>query len=428
MREDHLTKAEIRHFVEREHDEIEMKLFLHHLAVCGACYRRGGYILDLYLAGALPEPFSSIDLDLAYSRSEAPRLYAKLSRHSFGKQKALLTDIRTFRSWGLAELLCAESLSFASRAPEKALELAELGVLLSLLLGPCEPAEEAWHNQLRAYAQAHLGNARRVIGELRSAEAAFETAGRLWKNAAGMGDVLDYEAKILALQASLRRTQGRFAESLDLLELALSANRDRILRGHILENRAFTLGEQGNLSEAVGAFRAAIADADQEADPRHFYILHHNLLDTLSKAGRYEEAARLLPAVAALARRTGDELDSLRFQWIEARVLSGAGNRSGALVRFGKIRLSFLERGLVFDSALVGLELAALHLAEGEYGPVIAIAEELLNVFASEETPREMLAAFTVLCSAARSHIATIDLVEAARHALERARTFSVKR
>src|SRR4029077_12364425 len=100
---------DVRHFVEREHDEVEMKLFLHHLAVCPACNASGGYILDLCLSGALPEKFSSIDL--ALSRARATQLYAKLSCHSFDRQRGLLKDLPTSRSWGIAESLCAEILA-----------------------------------------------------------------------------------------------------------------------------------------------------------------------------------------------------------------------------------------------------------------------------------------------------------------------------
>jgi len=428
MRQEHLTKQEIRHFVEHEHDEIELKLLLHHLAVCPGCYAAGGYILDLYVAGSLPAKFSSIDLDLARSRAEAPRLYARLSGLSFAKQQGLLKDIRKFRSWGLAELLCAESLAAAARDPGKALELAELAVLLSSLLAPWEPVEEEWLFLLRAYAYAHLGNARRVAGELRSAEAAFITADEWWEAGVSMGDVLDYEAKILALRASLRRTQGRFAESVEFLERALGANGAEALRPEILASRAFTLGEAGDLEGALRAFRDAIAATDRTGARRLFYVLHHNLLDTLSKVGRYEEAHALLPEIAALAGETGDDLDLLRFRWIEARIVADVGNRAAAVAQLGEVREAFLGRGLVFDSALVGLELAALHLTHDEHDPVLAIAEDLLPVFAMEGVPREALAALTVFCRAAQAKVATADLAVATREALENANNSSIKR
>jgi tetratricopeptide (TPR) repeat protein len=320
---------------------------------------------------------------------------------------------------GLAELLCAESLAAAAEAPGKAVELAELAVLLSSLLGPWEPAEEIWLFELRAYSFAHLGNARRVIGELRSAEEAFRASDRLWAAAESMGDILDYEAKILALKASLRRTQGRFSEGLDLLDQALGASGGEKLRGEILASRAFTLGEGGDLVGAATAFRNAIEATDRKTAPRLFYLLHHNLLDSLSKAGKYDEAVRLLPKVGSLSRETGDEFDAMRFRWVEARVLAGGGERSSGLALLVEVRQAFLDNGLLYDSMLVGLELAALHLAANEHEPVLAIAEDLLAVFTSEGTPREALATLSLFGAAAKAKVATVELAEAAKLALE---------
>jgi hypothetical protein len=90
MRDRHLTAAEIRHLVEQEMDEVETRLLLHHLATCPGCYAVAGYILDLDENGELPPVFSSIDLDLARSRHEAPRLFGALCRFPFDEQRRLV--------------------------------------------------------------------------------------------------------------------------------------------------------------------------------------------------------------------------------------------------------------------------------------------------------------------------------------------------
>jgi tetratricopeptide (TPR) repeat protein len=419
MNDSHLTGSEIRQLIETDNTATQTKLLLHHLAVCPDCYAEGGYILDLHLAGALPERFSSVDIDLAKSRADAPGLYAKLSRFGFKRQQGLLRDTRRFRSWGLAELLCAESLTAAARDPEKAVQLAELAVLLASKLGEWEPAEEAWLCLLRSYAWAHLGNARRVLGELRSAEEAFARSSQWWEAAESMGDVLDYEAMILALKASLRRTQGRFAEALSFLDEALALPSASAIRSAILASRAFTLGEAGDLKTAAGAFREAIAATDRTGAPRLYYILHHNLLDALSKAGRIEEAASLLPEVAALARETGEEIDLLRFEWLEARIAAKAGDSGGAMERLDRVRTLLLHRGLAFDAALATLELMHLYLLEGVLDAVEALAGDLLAIFEAQGVPREALATLTVFCRAAKAKLATAELAEATLEAME---------
>jgi tetratricopeptide (TPR) repeat protein len=422
MKEDHLSQREIRQLIEVEISEMQTKLLLHHLAVCPECYAAGGYLLDLHEAGMLPPRFSSVDIDLAKSRAAAPALYQRLSRFSFEHQKGLLNDTRRFRSFGLAEILCAESLKAGARDPGKAIELAELAVLLASLLREWQPVEEAWLCLLRSFAWAHLGNARRIVEELRSAEDAFAEADRWWQASDNMGDVLDYEPTILALKASLRRTQGRFAEALALLATALDAGAAGQLKSHILASRAYTLGEAGETDASVEAFREALAATDRLGSPRLFYILHHNLLDALSKAGRYKEAELLLPEVRSLSRETGEVIDGIRLRWIEGRLAGKLGHRDQAAKAFAEVRGEFLGRGLLFDAALAALEEATLYLAEGEYQAVEEISGELLAVFEAHELPRETYATVLVFFHAARARVATAELAAAAIESLERAR------
>src|SRR6185295_4295019 len=213
MRDWHLTPEVMARLSAREHSEEEHLLFLHHLTVCPDCYRTGGYLLDLYEAGAIDLAFSAVDLAIARSRAEAPALLERLGRYTHEKALALVRETRRFRSWGLAELLAAESVRHAAAAPDRAVDLAELAVATALALREDDPAEAAWLEELRALTLAYLGNARRVMGELRSAEDAFQGAETHWERGArSAGDALGYEVRILCLKASLRLTQGRFEE------------------------------------------------------------------------------------------------------------------------------------------------------------------------------------------------------------------------
>src|SRR4051794_16717668 len=101
MHDDHLTAESLRTLLEEDSTPEHNQLLLHHLAVCPACYAVGGYILDLYKAGALPLHFCTVDIDLARSRTEAPGLFAALERYSFSQELCLVRDIPRFKSWGL---------------------------------------------------------------------------------------------------------------------------------------------------------------------------------------------------------------------------------------------------------------------------------------------------------------------------------------
>jgi hypothetical protein len=160
MRDAHLKEDEL-HGLLRDEDEVRNRLILHHLAVCPECYAVAGYILDLYLDGAIDICLGSIDIALGRSRREAPALWEELSRHSFERQKALVQEISRFSSWGLAELLCGLAEEETPRDPVRARELATLAVEIASRIDEWEVAEPYWQHELLAHAMAHLGNAQR---------------------------------------------------------------------------------------------------------------------------------------------------------------------------------------------------------------------------------------------------------------------------
>src|SRR6185295_6789182 len=106
----------------------------------------------------------------------------------------------------LSERLCAESERAAASDARKARELAELALFVAeRVSGP-----PALRSRLQGYAWAFIGNARRVAGHLPSADAAFARAWTLWREGAAADSGVLAEALVLDLNASLRRSQGRF--------------------------------------------------------------------------------------------------------------------------------------------------------------------------------------------------------------------------
>lgn len=143
-------------------------------------------------------------MDLGLSRAEAPGLWEELRGLAPEERSALVLGKGRYTTWGMAELLCAESL--AATEPGRAVELAGLAAWISLSLREWQPAEEAWMIELRAYALAHLGHAWSWRGDRIQAECAFTLADIWWSSVAGdMGDVLGYEKRILELRGQVRR-------------------------------------------------------------------------------------------------------------------------------------------------------------------------------------------------------------------------------
>ncbi len=342
-------------------------------------------------------------LPSAKERAEAPALFARLERHPAPVRRALIKEVADFRSWALAEFIAHRSSSAAADSAGKTLELAELAVAVAEQV----PGGESWRARLRGYCLAHLANARRVAGNFRACEEAFQAAERLWNRGADPLQLLS-EARLLAMKASLRREQRRPAESLDLLEQALVAPGGQELSSTLLVNKATTLEIMGDLEGAIALLRQIAPRLEAEGDPRLIFCLRQNLLDFLSKAGRAKEAALLLPEAKRLAQ---GELDRLRVRWAEARIAASLGERARAVRLLSEVRAEFATREIHYDSALATLELAMCHLEDGRFAEVRSLARHMVPIFQASEIHRETLAALTVFRKAAEEERVTVEVV-----------------
>jgi len=327
-------------------------------------------------------------------------------------------------------LLCRESRKAASDDPRRTAELAELAVLIADSLEEGSPFEAGWIYQLRAFAWAHLGNARRVSGDVRGADDAFSMSDPWWEAGdEAIGDALGYGPDILALKATLRRDQRRFPEALRLLDRSLAGylhedpeHRDRHLAGLVLVKKASVFSHMAEPERAILAFREAEELVDSGRDPRLLLCLRHNLLDNLASAGRFAEARELLPEVEALCRSAGSRLDELRLRWVAGRIAAGLGDRTAARQAFDGARREFAARGMAYDAALVSLELAVLLIENGETAEVRELAEEIAEIFRARDVHRETLAALAVFQTAVAVDAATADLARDLAAYLTRAR------
>jgi tetratricopeptide (TPR) repeat protein len=142
--------------------------------------------------------------------------------------------------------------------------------------------------------------------------------------------------------------------------------------------------------------------------------LRHNVLDTLSKMGRLEEARELFPEVAALSREIGNALDLARLRWAEGRIAAGLGEAGRAEEAFQEVRRALVEQGIGYD--------AALYARQGRTAEMKELAGEMLPIFQAADVHREALAALAVFQQAAAREAATLELVEEVAAFLGRAR------
>jgi tetratricopeptide (TPR) repeat protein len=340
---------------------------------------------------------------------EAPQSYERLKDLSFDEQLSLVADDASLQTWAFCQLLLQESMDAVFEDAAKAINLAELAVRVALQLG--EAYDPHWVFDLRAKAYAYLGNAQKVLGELRSAETAFrESESHLARSMSGNTLVL---AEVLHLKASLRHDQRRFEEALALVDQALSIYRESGEAhglGIVLLKKAKILEESGDLEAAIRLLRGAIEDIDSVQEGRLHLYARYNLILCLTLAGYFQEAGRLLPEVREPLSEQGRPLDSVRLHWTEGKIAFGLGRTGEAEEAFRKVQQDFLSRGMGYDAALVSLDLAVLYAQERRTGELKKLAAELMRVFEARDVHREAVAALIMFQKACEEERLTAQL------------------
>lgn len=339
------------------------------------------------------------------ARREARALWEGLKRRNPAQRRLLVEKVAKYRNWALSELLCEESIKAAGDSADRALELANLALRVAELA----PGEEAWRQRVQGYAWAHMGNARRVKGDLPSADEAFGRAQKLWSAGAWADSGVLNEARVLGLRASLVRAQRRLTEALELLDQALAVDRAGEAR-YLLLNQAKLFEEMDDFGRAVKTLRKLAPLIESEGETRLLFVLKHNLAVNLCALSEYGEVAQLLPSLKGLALKLKNDLDLLRVQWLEGRLLVGLGKSDEAIQTFFTIRKELISREEAYDAALVSLEIAVIYLESGRIEAVKNLARQMASVFRLQGIHREALAALKLFREAAEHEIVTLEL------------------
>ncbi|HRC85343.1 MAG TPA: tetratricopeptide repeat protein [Thermoanaerobaculia bacterium] len=404
-------------------------LLEHHLEVCPTCRElgiKGSAVgpplpnLRAAFAGAL-ERAAQQTLVLDRLNQDAQRELGELLALPAERRRLKISrSFGQFRNPVLVELLIRESRRQLASAPYEAYELAECACDVALRLVPTELGR-AWAMTAVARSHAHRANALRVTGDFRRASSLLSFSWEIFRRE-GNGDPLT-EGELLELAAVLKRDQRRFGEAERLLAQALelyercqqagAIHRVGILRGSVL----FDAGQVESAIEITGE---ALAGLDPAREPRLYLIAQHNLVDFLQAMGRFREARQRLEEISPLYDRLANRGELLRRQWVEGRIARGLGDTAAAEQALNAARQGFLEQNLVFDAALVALDLALLRLEQGRSQEVRELAEEMVPIFLAQDVRREATAAVLLFQQAARNEAATGVMVSELMNRLRR--------
>jgi tetratricopeptide (TPR) repeat protein len=340
------------------------------------------------------------------SRHEAPALWERFRACSPAGQLDVAREAAEFQTAGFAELLCEHSRAAAGDSPARALHLAGCAVLVAAAV----PGSEGSRWRLEGYARAHLSNADRVAGDLNQADRTFSRGNELWQAGAGEDPGLLNAARVLHLEASLRREQRRVHEALALLDQALAIDRWGETPSLLL-GKARALDELGQPEAAIALLLRAEPQLDRQREPRNLFVVRNLLARNLCHLGRYAEAELALAEARALATELGNQLDLLRVDWLQGTVAAGRGRTGEAIDEFGRVRAAFMAQGNAYDTALVTLELAEVYATLGRTAEVKALARESAPVFQDQGVHREARQALELFRRAAEEERVSAQLV-----------------
>lgn len=447
MLQDHPTFDEMEAFLQDAsrpgHAARNAKILRHLLANCGACrdqlelmgWTRGRLERLVYLPGGIPtngttgHPVSTngYDYNRAFRGAEqaveeflavAPlpaqspeRLLEELDRVPRARQLALVDEDERFAVPQLVQPLIDRSHNARYAEPETMLHWAAVARSIAARSSSGSLGSAAKLSDLRARAWGQYGNALRVNGRLREAEEAMITSQGYLE--AGTGDPV-LKARLCEQVASLHTFQRRFDAAIGAL--AAAAEIYRVLGethafARTLVQEAIASLYAGDAEGAVGLLNQAIPLIDHEGDPHLLLAACHNLVRCYIDLDQPEQALSIYSEARDLYKEFGDSLILLRANWQEGQLLRDLGHLRAAEVALLRARQGFLDQGLMYEVAVVCLDLAAVYVKLKHVEDVKQVVTATVPIFRSLRVDREALASLLQLQQVADQEQRAMELI-----------------
>lgn len=351
----------------------------------GRAFAKAEQAIDDFLTAA-PAPLVPSEV-LLEELDKAP-LHLHLSRVEAGER---------FSNPRLAQILMERSHAARYADPEAMLHWAQLARSIATRCSPETLGSAARLADLRARTWSQYGNALRVAGRLRDAEEAMVTAHGYLKT--GTGDPA-LKAKLCEQTASLYSFQRRFDAAIETLNEAAEIYR-QIGETHAL---ARTLVQEANATiyagEAEGAvalLNRAIPLIDHEVDPHLLLAACHNLVRCYIDLNQPEQALSIYSETRNLYKEFDDSLILLRAGWQEGQLLRDLGHLRAAESALLRAQTGFMEQGLMYEVALVCLDLATLYVKLKAIEDLKQTVTATIPIFRALRVDREALASLLQL-------------------------------
>ncbi|HEX4960951.1 MAG TPA: hypothetical protein VF173_08945 [Thermoanaerobaculia bacterium] len=362
--------------------------------------------------------FSAVDRAVAAllaheGREEVPAadLLAELRQQPADRQAELAALPGRFGSPALVRLLIDQS--HGQRFSDTG-EMLRLATLARLAAGACSP-EQAGNElrlaDLRARAWGQYGNALRVSENPWEAETAFATAQE--HRLAGTGDPA-LRAWLFEKITPLYIFRERYAEAVELSEQAGQIYHDlghTHLQASTLIQKAVAYVYAGETVNAIRALNQALPLIDHDEDPHLLLAACHNLIRCYIDLGRPDQALLLYSETQDLYHEVDDSLILLRALWQEGQLLRDLGHLRAAETALQRARKGFLESNLIYEVAMVSLDLASVYVKLGLVEEVKQTVAMTLPVFRTLQAERKTIASLLQLQQVADQEHQALELI-----------------
>lgn len=331
------------------------------------------------------------------AEASAEELWAELSTLSGEEQVRRVGGGQRFASPELVRQLIEASRAARFDDPDRMLHMAHLACLAaeSCTAEHCGSPERL--ADLRCQSWRQYAEGLRLQSRLRESEAAFARAQRLREG--GTGDPL-VRAQLLNALVSLRIFQRRFGEAIQLSEEAGQIYQELGRTSSLvttLVQKAIACIYAGEPGDAIPILNKAIPLIDPGDDPHLLLAACHNLVRCYIELERPEQALSLFFETRSLYREFDDAIIALRAGWQEGHMLRDLGYLLAAEAALVRTREGFSERKMLYEAALISLDLASLYVKLGDSEKLEQMVATTVPIFRALEVGRETLASLLQL-------------------------------